>query len=146
MKDDPHDLQRFVDAQADVYARARDELAQGEKRTHWMWFVFPQLRGLGRSSMADRYGIASEREASAYWAHPLLGPRLKECTRLVLAIEGRTASEIFGAPDDLKFRSSMTLFSWTVASEAVFRRAIDTYFAGEADPSTIALLRRGGRT
>ena len=114
MKDDPHDLRRFVDAQDGVYARARDELADGEKRTHWMWFVFPQLRGLGRSATAQRYGIASEREALAYWEHPLLGPRLKDCTELVAAIEGRTSSEIFGAPDDLKFRSSMPLFAWTV--------------------------------
>ncbi len=142
MTDDPHDLRRFVDAQDGVYARARDELAHGKKQTHWMWFVFPQLRSLGRSAMAHRYGIASEREAFAYWEHPLLGPRLKDCTELVAAIEGRTASEIFGAPDNLKFRSSMTLFAWTVPNEAVFRRALDKYFGGETDPATIRLIGR----
>src|SRR5512137_2042284 len=99
---DPFDLQRFVDAQRSVYPQVRAELAAGSKRSHWMWFVFPQLKELGRSATAQHYGIASLAEAQAYWAHPLLGPRLRECTDLVLAVDGRGAHEIFGPPDDLK--------------------------------------------
>src|SRR2546422_10623815 len=118
--DDPHDLQRFVDAQHPVYARVRQELARGAKASHWMWFVFPQLKGLGRSALAQHYGIASREEALAYWRHPLLGPRLKECTELVIAVDGKTALQILGSPDDLKFCSSMTLFERVVPDEPAF--------------------------
>jgi uncharacterized protein (DUF1810 family) len=135
------DLQRFVDAQDPVYRQVRAELAAGEKTSHWMWFVFPQLKGLGRSSMAERFGIGSIDEATAYLRHPVLGARLKECTQLVLAVDGRTAAQILGAPDDVKFRSSMTLFA-AVAEEPLFRRAIDKYFDGVEDSRTLALLER----
>jgi uncharacterized protein (DUF1810 family) len=136
---DPFDLQRFVDAQQGVYPQARDELAAGCKRSHWMWFVFPQLRGLGRSATAQHYGIGSKAEAQAYWAHPLLGPRLRECTELALAVDGRSANEIFGPPDDLKFRSCMTLFA-AATGEQLFRRALDKYFGGSDDAQTLRLL------
>jgi uncharacterized protein (DUF1810 family) len=136
---DPFDLQRFVDAQHGICEQACAELAAGCKRSHWMWFVFPQLKGLGRSATAQHYGIASKAEAQAYWAHPLLGPRLKQCTDLVLAVDGRSAQQIFGPPDDLKFRSSMTLFA-QATGEPVFTRALQKYFDGEADPRTIELL------
>ena len=136
---DPFDPQRFVDAQRGVYPQVRAELAAGCKRSHWMWFVFPQLKGLGRSATAQHYGIASLAEAQAYWAHPLLGPRLRECTDLVLAVDGRSAHEIFGPPDDLKFRSCMTLFA-QATGERLFTRALEKYFRGEADPRTIELL------
>ena len=134
--DDPFDLQRFVAAQAPVYAQVTAELAAGRKRSHWMWFVFPQLKGLGRSAMAQHYGIASPAEARAYWAHPLLGPRLAQCTGLVLAIDGPSVHEIFGSPDDLKFRSCMTLFA-QATGEPLFTRALEKYFGGEADPRTV---------
>jgi uncharacterized protein (DUF1810 family) len=137
---DPHDLQRFVDAQQAVMARVREELARGAKTSHWMWFVFPQLKGLGRSAMAERFGIASLEEAQAYWRHPLLGPRLKECTELVLAVDGKSALQIFGSPDDVKFRSSMTLFERAVPDEPIFGRAIDRHFDGQRDASTMALI------
>lgn len=137
-----HDLQRFVDAQDPVYRQACAELAAGEKTSHWMWFVFPQLKGLGRSAMAEHFGIESADEAIAYLRHPVLGPRLKECTRIVLEVEGRTAAQIFGAPDDMKFRSSMTLFA-AVADEPLFTRAIEKYFDG-VDQRTIAMLQRRG--
>jgi len=134
--DDPFDLQRFVVAQAPVYAQVAAELAAGRKRSHWMWFVFPQLKGLGSSAMAQHYGIASLAEARAYWAHPLLGPRLAQCTGLVLAVDGRSVHEIFGSPDDLKFRSCMTLFA-QATGEPLFTRALEKYFGGEADPRTV---------
>lgn len=137
-----HDLQRFVDAQDPVYRQACAELAAGQKTSHWMWFVFPQLKGLGRSAMAEHFGIESGDEAIAYLQHPVLGPRLKECTRIVLGVEGRTAAQIFGAPDDMKFRSSMTLFA-AVADEPLFTRAIEKYFDG-VDQRTIAMLQRPG--
>jgi len=134
------DLQRFVDAQAPLYSRVAAELAAGEKRSHWMWFVFPQLKGLGRSAMAERYGIAGADEARAYLAHALLGPRLLECTRLVLAVRGKTALEILGAPDDLKFRSSMTLFDRVAPRQREFAEALHHYFGGRPDERTLALL------
>jgi len=140
--DDPHELQRFVDAQDGVWEDVRAELADGRKRTHWMWFVFPQLAALGRSGMAKRYGLASRAEAAAYWAHPVLGPRLKECSEHVLAVPGgRTALEVMGAPDDLKLRSCMTLFSEVAPEEPVFRRVLAKYYGGEADRRTLELLR-----
>jgi len=136
---DPFDLQRFIDAQEPVYRQACAELAAGRKTSHWMWFVFPQLKGLGRSATAQHYGIGSAAEAQAYLAHPLLGPRLAQCTGLVLAVEGRSAHEIFGTPDDLKFRSCMTLFA-RATGEALFTRALDRYFGGRPDPATLELL------
>ena len=108
---DPHDLQRFIEAQDPVYSQVCAELAAGAKTSHWMWFVFPQLKALGRSATAQHFGIASRAEALAYWQHPVLGPRLKACSELVVAVEGRTALQIFGSTDELKFRSCMTLFA-----------------------------------
>lgn len=140
---DPHGLQRFVDAQNPVYRQVCAELSAGAKASHWMWFVFPQLEGLGRSATARHYGIASRDEALAYWRHALLGARLAECTRLVLVLEGRTALQIFRAPDDLKFRSSMTLFAQVVPEEPLFEQALRKYFAGQADARTIELLGDG---
>jgi uncharacterized protein (DUF1810 family) len=138
---DPHDLRRFVEAQAPVYAQARDELRAGRKRSHWMWFVFPQMRGLGRSAMAHRYGIASRAEAVAYLDHPLLGARLVECTGLMLAQpQGSSALAVLGAPDDLKFRSSMTLFAAVSPAGSRFSAALDRFFGGAADPATLRLL------
>ena len=137
---DPFELQRFVDAQEEVYDQVRDELRAGRKASHWMWFVFPQLRGLGQSPMAHWYGITSLDEARAYLAHPLLGPRLRECTRLVLRVEGRPIRAIFGTPDDLKFRSCVTLFGFAAPDEDVFAEALDHYFGGEPDPRTVAMV------
>lgn len=138
--DDPFDLQRFVEAQAPVYERVLTELREGRKRSHWMWFVFPQIAGLGSSPMAQRYAIASRAEAAAYLAHPLLGPRLRECARLVTAAEGRSIHDIFGSPDDMKFRSSMTLFAEAAPDDRDFRAALDKYFGGEPDAATLARL------
>jgi uncharacterized protein (DUF1810 family) len=138
--DDPHDLQRFVDAQAPVIDQVREELVQGHKRSHWMWFIFPQIAGLGFSAMAQLYAIASLDEAQAYLRHPLLGPRLEDCTRLVLAISGRTATEILGSPDDMKFRSSMTLFAQAAPDRHIFAEALRKYFDGEPDPETLRRL------
>lgn len=118
------ELQRFVEAQDPVYERVLAELRGGRKVTHWMWFVFPQMKGLGRSPMAEKYGIASHAEAEAYLKHPVLGPRLRECTRLVNEIEGRSIDEIFGYPDNLKFRSCMTLFASATEDNAVFTEAL----------------------
>ncbi len=140
MNDPGAELQRFVDAQAPVYAQVLAELAAGLKTTHWMWFVFPQLRGLGRSATARHYGIASRDEALAYWQHPLLGPRLAECTRRVLAVQGRSLHEIFGSPDDLKFHSCMTLFARVVPDDPLFREALARCWGGREDPATVALL------
>jgi uncharacterized protein (DUF1810 family) len=126
---DPYSLQRFVDAQDPVYDQVRAELRRGTKTGHWMWFIFPQLRGLGRSYMAVKYGISSQEEAEAYLKHPLLGPRLEECTRLVNLVEGRTIDEIFGGVDTLKFRSCMTLFASAVPDNQIFQDALRKYFA-----------------
>ena len=137
---DPHDLQRFVDAQDSVIDDVKKELRSGRKRSHWMWFVFPQMAGLGRSQMAQRYAIASREEADAYLAHPILGPRLRECTELVNDIDGRSATDIFGSPDDLKFRSSMTLFGTVADTPAPFDTALERYYDGEPDSKTLELL------
>jgi uncharacterized protein (DUF1810 family) len=137
----PFDLQRFVDAQAPVYQRVLAELRQGQKQSHWMWFIFPQLAGLGHSPMARRFAIGSREEAAAYLSHGILGPRLRECTALVNAVEGRTIREILGSPDDLKFCSSMTLFD-AVSSDAVFADAIAKFYRGTPDPRTLELLAR----
>jgi uncharacterized protein (DUF1810 family) len=126
---DPYDLQRFVDAQDEEYEQVCAELRNGRKTGHWIWFIFPQLRGLGHSSMSVKYGISSQQEAEAYLKHPVLGPRLEECTRLVNRVEGRTIDEIFGGIDTLKFRSSMTLFSSAAPDNKIFQEALDKYFA-----------------
>jgi len=137
---DPLNLQRFVDAQNAVYQQVLRELRKGQKESHWMWFIFPQLRGLGHSHMATVYGIASRQEAQAYLAHTILGARLKECTELVNQIEGRSIEEIFGSPDDMKFRSSMTLFEHAARHNQVFQDALQKYFAGQPDPLTLERL------
>ena len=133
-------LERFVEAQAPVYATVCAELAAGAKRTHWMWFIFPQLRGLGRSAMASYYGLDGRAEALAYLQHPLLGARLKQCTEIVLQVHGRSAHQIFGSPDDLKFVSCLTLFDAVAPQEAVFARALERYADNARDPRTMALL------
>jgi uncharacterized protein (DUF1810 family) len=136
---DPFDLERFVDAQTSVYPDVLSELRQGRKRSHWMWFIFPQLAGLGNSAMAQRYALSSRDEAVAYLGHAILGPRLRECTALVNAVEGRTIREILGSPDDLKFRSSMTLFA-AVSPEPEFAAAIKKFYGGTPDQRTLELL------
>ena len=138
------DLSRFLRAQAPIYAAALSELEAGRKRTHWMWFIFPQLAGLGRSEKARFYGVAGLAEAQAYLADPVLGPRLLECASAVLKHGDRTAYEIFGSPDDLKFRSCMTLFEFAAPDEPVFGQALGAFYAGERDPATLALLARTG--
>ena len=137
---DPYDLQRFVDAQEPVVAQVKDELRSGRKRGHWMWFVFPQIEGLGRSRMARRYAISSRGEADAYLRHPVLGPRLRECTELANGVEGRSAAEVFGSPDDRKFRSSMTLFGAVADDPTPFETALDRYYDGDRDEKTLRFL------
>jgi uncharacterized protein (DUF1810 family) len=141
---DPYDLARFVEAQDPVYAGVVDELRAGRKRSHWMWFVFPQLRDLGRSPAAMHYGIGSRDEAAAYLAHDVLGPRLRECARLVAAVEGRSAEQVMGHVDAMKLRSSMTLFA-SVADDddGDFDAVLQRYYDGERDPLTMELLGRG---
>jgi uncharacterized protein (DUF1810 family) len=139
-RSDPFDLQRFVDAQGPVYDTVVGELRAGRKRSHWMWFVFPQLRGLGSSPTAVRFAIASIDEARAYLDHELLGRRLRECAGLVTTIDGRTAEEIFGRPDDMKLRSSMTLFARAAEDNADFVAVLDKFYGGEEDPATLARL------
>ncbi|HYO94279.1 MAG TPA: DUF1810 domain-containing protein [Polyangiaceae bacterium] len=136
------DLQRFIDAQNPVYQQVVDELSAGIKRSHWMWFVFPQLRGLGRSELAQRYGIASKMEAEAYWQHPLLRARLTQCMQLVVTTRGKSALDIFGSPDDAKFRSCVTLFAEVDPSAEVFQQALIKYFGGVEDFKTLELLGR----
>ena len=138
---DLYDLQRFVLAQDPVYSQVCVELAAGAKTSHWMWFVFAQLKALGRSAIAQHFGIASRAEAEAYWRHPVLGPRLKECSELVMTVEGKSALQIFHSPDDLKFRSSMTLFAQVAPQEAIFDRALVKYFGGKGDVKTLDLLK-----
>jgi uncharacterized protein (DUF1810 family) len=139
---DPYDLQRFVIAQDPVYDKVLAELRAGRKQSHWMWFIFPQLRGLGHSALAQRYAIASLEEAAAYLLHPVLGDRLRECSALVADVKGRSISEIFGYPDDMKFHSSMTLFAHATDDHDIFMRCLHNYFAGTMDPRTLAQLRR----
>jgi uncharacterized protein (DUF1810 family) len=138
---DLYDLQRFVDAQNPVYDKVCSELRDGRKKSHWMWFVFPQIEGLGSSQLARKFAISSLAEAAAYLAHPVLGPRLAECTRLVNLVERRPIEQIFGYPDDLKFRSSMTLFAHATSNNRVFIAALQKYFSGEFDPATLARLQ-----
>lgn len=138
---DPYDLERFVEAQTADFARALSELRAGEKRSHWMWYVFPQLEGLGHSPMSRRYSIKSAAEARAYLDHPVLGPRLRECFGIVQQLTERSAYDIFGSPDDMKLRSCATLFAH-VSGEKIFTDVIEKYFAGEQDEQTLALLNR----
>ena len=137
---DPYNLERFVRAQAPVYESVLSELRNGMKVSHWMWFIFPQIEGLGRSAVSIEYAISSRDEASAYLKHSVLGPRLKECTGLVLLVEGRSITEIFGSPDDMKFRSSMTLYSRVASNDQIFERALQKYFDGTPDPLTLQRL------
>jgi uncharacterized protein (DUF1810 family) len=139
---DIHRLQRFVDAQNEVFEAVRSELRAGRKTSHWIWFIFPQIKGLGHSASAREFAILSREEAAAYAAHPILGPRLRECTQLVNSIEGRAITQILGTPDDLKFRSSMTLFA-KVCPDPIFTDAIGKYYGGEFDQLTLDLLRSG---
>jgi uncharacterized protein (DUF1810 family) len=165
---DPYNLQRFVDAQRDVYARAEHELRAGRKESHWMWFIFPQIQGLGRSLMAQQYAISSLQEAKAYLAHPMLGPRLLTCTRLVTAAQNRSIEDVFGYPDNLKFHSSMTLFAraaddnqaddnqaddnqaadenQAAGDNQAFKQALGKYFRSEIDARTAEQLVTGHTT
>jgi uncharacterized protein (DUF1810 family) len=139
---DPWHLSRFVEAQSDTYERALAELREGRKRSHWMWFVFPQVAGLGLSSMSVRYAISGRPEARAYLVHPVLGPRLRECAEALLALDGtRPATQILGYPDDLKLRSSATLFAQVSPPGSVFHRLLERYFGGRADDATLTLLQ-----
>jgi uncharacterized protein (DUF1810 family) len=142
--DDPFNLGRFIDAQESLFQSVLSELRHGEKTGHWMWFIFPQIKGLGHSPTSIHYAISSRDEAKAYLQHAVLGPRLKECTRLVLLVEGRTALEIFGEPDDVKFRSSMTLFAHVAkdvsGDDEIFDRALQKYFGGVPDRLTLDRL------
>jgi uncharacterized protein (DUF1810 family) len=141
-QNDPYDLQRFVEAQRRCYGQVSSELKAGCKTSHWMWFIFPQWKGLGQSPTANLYAIGSRQEAEAYLAHPVLGPRLIECTQLVNRVDGRTVEQIFGDPDNLKFRSSMTLFANVAAENMVFLKALAKYFDGKPDQRTLDLLKR----
>ncbi len=142
---DPYNLDRFVSAQAAVYPQVLEELHAGEKRSHWIWFIFPQMKGLGHSAQSEYYGIGSLEEAAAYLRHPILGERLRQCTRLVTLVEGRAISRILGYPDDLKFRSSMTLFARAAEDAGLdateFNDALKKYFGDEGDALTVAMLR-----
>jgi uncharacterized protein (DUF1810 family) len=140
VSDDPFDLQRFIVAQDRVIETVREELARGRKQSHWMWFFFPQIAGLGFSAMSQNYAISSLDEARAYLAHPILGERLRELTEIVLQAEGKSAHVIFGSPDDMKFRSCLTLFA-EASHEEVFLRALDKFFEGTLDAATLGILR-----
>lgn len=137
---DPFDLARFLNAQAGVFPQVIAELTTGQKRSHWIWFIFPQMKGLGLSSHSHFYGIGSLPEAQAYWSHPVLGPRLEQCTRLVNQVQKKPIYQILGSPDDIKFRSSMTLFSRAAPETSVFTDALNKYFAGQPDPLTLERL------
>jgi uncharacterized protein (DUF1810 family) len=137
---DAYNLRRFVDAQDPIYDRVRSELSAGQKSSHWMWFIFPQIAGLGHSPTAQKFAISSRAEAEAYLKHPVLGPRLRECTRLVNLVEGRAVEEIFGYVDGMKFRSSMTLFAHVTDDSQIFLDALHKYYAGEFDELTLHLL------
>ncbi len=141
---DPFDLARFTNAQKSVYETALSELRRGHKTSHWMWFIFPQVAGLGYSAMSQRYAIADLEEAQTYLAHPVLGARLRECAAAALAVEGRSASAIFGSPDDMKLQSSMTLFAQAEGDGSVFGRVLEKYYGGEVDGQTLDLLAVNG--
>lgn len=134
---DPYNLERFVLAQESTFSQVLSELQAGMKMSHWMWFIFPQIRGLGRSPVSIEYAISGRAEAQAYLQHPILGPRLKECTRLVLLVEGRSVTDILGSPDDTKFRSSITLFAQVSPDDDIFDKALQKYFAGVPDRLTL---------
>jgi uncharacterized protein (DUF1810 family) len=138
---DPFDLNRFVTAQADDYAQALSEISSGRKRTHWMWYIFPQFDGLAFSSTSRHYSIKSIEEARAYLDHPVLGPRLRECAAAAVGIEGRTAAEIFGSPDDLKLKSCATLFACVSPPDSVFHRVLARFYEGQRDEKTLQLLK-----
>lgn len=138
---DTFNLQRFIEAQERVYGSVLQELRAGDKRGHWMWYIFPQIQGLGRSANSQEYAISSQDEARAYWDHPILGSRLKECTQLVMNVEGRTAEQIFPCPDNLKFRSCMTLFERSATDPTIFRAALLKYFGGKPDQVTLGILK-----
>ncbi len=144
-EEDPYELSRFVRAQKHVYADALSEITNGRKRTHWMWFVFPQLAGLGVSATSQRYAIATVDEARAYLDHPILGPRLLECSESLLRVEGRSATAILGTPDDLKLRSCATLFASVSPPGSVFERVLEKYYGGARDPKTLRLLGMAGQ-
>jgi uncharacterized protein (DUF1810 family) len=144
--DDPHDLKRFALAQAEDYERALAEIKDGRKRSHWMWYIFPQVEGLGFSAMSRRYSIKSLAEARAYLDHPVLGRRLVECAEAAMGVEGRSAHEVFGSPDDMKLKSCATLFSCVTPSDSVFARLLDKFFDGERDARTLQLLGVASRT
>ncbi len=137
---DPHDLARFVDAQAGGYEQALAEIRAGRKTSHWMWYIFPQIDGLGFSSMSRRYSIKSLDEAEAYLDHPVLGPRLLACAEAALSVEGRSASQVFGSPDDMKLRSCATLFASVTPPDSVFARLLDKFFEGKGDGKTLGLI------
>ena len=139
--DAPFQLQRFLEAQSPVYARVCRELAAGQKSSHWMWFVFPQLRELGRSETARFYGIGSREEAQAYWQHPVLGPRLRQCVEALLVHQDKSALQILGSPDETKLRSSLTLFARAAPHEPLFTQALTQFYDGQPDARTLALLR-----
>jgi uncharacterized protein (DUF1810 family) len=142
--DDPYNLQRFVDAQNSCFDNVLSELRNGSKKSHWMWFIFPQIKGLGYSLLARKFAISSQEEAEAYLRHAILGPRLRECTRLVNLLEGRSLAQIFGSPDDLKFRSCMTLFARATQDNQIFIDALQTYCEGKFDPRTLDRLQSTG--
>lgn len=133
-------FEHFVQAQQPMFEQVIRELSQGRKQSHWMWFVFPQLRGLAPSQMSQRYALDSPAEAAEYWQHPVLGPRLRQCLQLVLEVDGRSAEQIFGMPDCLKFHSSLTLFALAAPTESLFKQALQKYFGGELDGRTLELL------
>jgi uncharacterized protein (DUF1810 family) len=139
---DVFNLQRFIDAQNGVYTSVLEELRAGEKRSHWMWFVFPQIRGLGGTPTSRAYAISSRDEAKAYSEHPILGARLRECTQLLMAVKDRTAEQIFTYPDNLKFRSCLTLFEESATEPGIFRAALLRYFGGKPDPLTLDILNK----
>lgn len=141
IQDDPYNLQRFVEAQNPIYLQICSELRAGFKRSHWMWFVFPQIKGLGHSYLAEKYAISCREEAKSYLAHNMLGTRLRECVDLVNEVNGRSAKEIFGYPDYLKFRSSMTLFANVMPENRIFIDAIDKYFPDGFDQATLKRLK-----
>jgi len=140
--DDPHDLSRFVQAQSGDYEQALAEIRAGRKRSHWMWYIFPQFDGLGFSSMSRRYAIKTLAEAEAYLAHPILGPRLVECAEAALGVEGKTAHEIFGSPDEMKLKSCATLFACVSPEGSVFHRLLAKYYRGQCDEKTLRLIGR----
>jgi uncharacterized protein (DUF1810 family) len=137
---DKYNLQRFLEAQDRCYETVRDELRAGDKQTHWMWYIFPQITGLGRSGTAQKFALASLEEAKAYLQHPILGPRLRECTQLVMNVEGRSAEQIFSYPDNLKFRSCMTLFMTATSNNELFKAALFKFFEGRPDTVTLDIL------